>query len=61
MHITSKSLKRTAGALALTLSVVSAALGLTGCGMHGGGRGDGGGPTGVQPQSAPFGISHSIQ
>ena len=56
MHITSKSLKRTAGAFALTLSVVSAAFGLTGCGSHG----RGGGPT-VQPASAPIGIGHTIQ
>jgi hypothetical protein len=57
MHITSKSLKRTAGALALTLSVVSAAFGLTACGGHGG---DGRAPTPV-PKSAPIGIGHTLQ
>lgn len=43
IHITSRSFKRAAGALALTLSVVSAGFGLTGCGSHGGGGMDGGG------------------
>ncbi len=57
MHLTSSSVKRTAGALALALSVVSAAFGLTGCGTHG--RGDGGNP--VPVQGAPIGIGHTLQ
>ena len=49
MHVTSTSAKRTAGALALTLSVVSAVFGLTACGTHGGGGDVGGQPTGATP------------
>jgi hypothetical protein len=43
MHTTSKSLKLTAGALAIALAV----FGLTGCG--GGGRGGGGNPAKLAP------------
>jgi hypothetical protein len=42
MHTTSKSLKVTAGTLALTLSVLMAVFGLTACGSKGGGHGGGG-------------------
>ena len=44
-YITSKSLKRAAATLVLTVSVVSAGFGLTGCGSHGGGMDGGGGVT----------------
>lgn len=57
MHTTSKSLRRTVGGLALGLSVVAAAFGLTGCGSHGGG----GKAPAPQPASAPIGIGHTIQ
>jgi hypothetical protein len=63
-YITSKSLKRAAGTLALTLSVVSAVFGLTGCGSHGGGGmrgGDGGGGVSGQSYSAPSEVTHTIR
>ncbi|MGA7134240.1 MAG: hypothetical protein WBZ15_18190 [Mycobacterium sp.] len=53
MHTTSKSLKVTAGTLALTLSVLMAVFGLTGCG--GGGRGGGGTPPAKLAPSVIFG------
>lgn len=43
-YITSKSLKRAAATLVLTVSVVSAGFGLAGCGSHGGGMDGGGNP-----------------
>jgi hypothetical protein len=62
-YITSKSLKRAAGTLVLTVSVVSAVFGLTGCGSHGGsGRGGGGfhGGGGQREYSAPFEVAHTV-
>ena len=66
MRNTSNSVKRTAGALALALSVVSAVFGLTACGTHGGGgfRGGGGGfrgGGGDTAYSAPLRANHIVK
>jgi hypothetical protein len=50
MHTTSKSLKVTAGALAIALAI----LGLTGCGSRGGSRGT---TSGMMAPGAPSGSS----
>jgi hypothetical protein len=52
MHNNSKLLKKAAGTLVLTVSVLSAVFGVTACGTHGGGGGVGGQPTGATPPAA---------
>jgi hypothetical protein len=64
MHINSKFVKRAAGTLVLTLSVLSAVFGLTACGTHGGGGGfRGGGFHGGSGQSfsAPLDSGHIVK
>jgi hypothetical protein len=65
-YITSKSLKRAAGTLVLTVSVVSAVFGLTGCGSHGGDKGNPV-PGGMAPStivgssSAQFEVGNTVE
>lgn len=65
MRTNSKSLKKAAGTLVLTVSVVSAVFGLTACGSHGGGlRGGGGGfrgGGGNTAYSAPLHAGHIVK
>ena len=56
MHTNSKSLKKAAGTLVLTASVVSAVFGLTACGTHSGGLRRA--VEGERAHSAPFDVGH---
>ena len=63
MHTNSKFVKRAAGTLVLTVSVMSAVFGLTACGTHGGGGFRSGGfhNGGSQSFSAPLVSGHVVR